>query len=216
MTSPFEMQMLWSALDQRGRALLNRLAAAAANAELLEESASRAGCPSEVCAGLEALRGDLTEAARHTRALVEALGAQLSTTSRADLHTALRDTLAPLRRHLSRREMTVVEPAIPESTEIALEPELLRAAIAASLGLLLASALPMETIRLECTTRTSHESLSFALETRASVPDLGPDGELASLAAWLEGRGGALVVKKARGRVVVTLDLPKSRGTTEC
>src|SRR5690242_19516335 len=99
-TSLFETSLEWAAAQQRGRALLNRLAAIAAQVELLQESAAIRQAQPVVGDALETLRADLTEAARGARGLLEALSAHAPAPASAELGLAVRDTLGPLRRYL--------------------------------------------------------------------------------------------------------------------
>jgi hypothetical protein len=203
--SPFEQQLVWASVHQRGRTLLNRLTAAAAHTELLEEAADQDGS-----AALGALRVELVNAARDARALLDTISAELPVSAAADLGEAVRDTLAPLRRHLARRNTRIVEQDIPHGVCVALEPELLRAAIAAVIDGITASALPSEVLRITHAPAPDFDSLYIALEgAGAPSPELtGLDLRLASLCAWLDARGGSLRVKPDG----VELLLPK-RGT---
>jgi hypothetical protein len=201
---------------QRGRALLNRLTALTASAELLGESAAREGTSADLRASAESLRAELADAARAARDLVDGFAAQLPAPD-ADLADALRDTLAPLRRHLARRETRLVVGEIPQGVRVAVDPELLRAAIAAALSAAVGSALPSEVLRVEHTRARERHAVAFVLETRAPVPESASvDAELASLRSWLEVRGGALHVAREAGRIAVELELPSTKREKPC
>jgi hypothetical protein len=140
MMSPFDAHLAWAGAHQRGRALLNRLTAAAAQIELLEEIAAR-GASADLRAGIEEARADLIAAARDARSLVDSLARQLPAASVADLGAVVHETIAPLRRFVARRETTLAVGEFPSGTGVAVEPELLRAAVAATVDVLLACAL---------------------------------------------------------------------------
>ena len=191
--------------------MLNRLTAVAANVELLGERAVTENASAQLCSDIEAIRGQLTETARDACALVDGISAHLSSAAAADLGLALRDTLAPLRRHLERRRTILIAPEIPHGVSVAIEPELLRAAIAAALDAVLASAIASDVVRITHHLTDGREIVTFVLETREHAAELSNlDGELASLGAWLEVRGGALRQRHERHNLVVSLELPSA------
>ncbi len=215
MSSPFVTHLLWAAAQQRGRALFNRLTALTVNVEILAEDAARERGSAGFHAAVEAIRVELADAARDTRHLVETISSQLPATLGADLATAVRDTIAPLRRHLERRETRLVVAEIPHGISVALEPELLRAAIAATLDAILSGALPSEVIRLDYTRGAKHDALTFTLETRAgsgAAPSV--DAALAPLCAWLEIRGGRASLRHEGDGLSVALQLPSREEPT--
>jgi hypothetical protein len=215
--TPFDTHSAWAHLHRRGRVLLNRLTAIAADVELLGESAEQHGSSGALRSAIEELRGQLSDAARESRGMLEEIAAQLPNVASADLAIALRDTLAPLRKHLARRETVLIAAEVPLDVRVAVEPELLRAAIAAVLDALLAGALPSEVLRIAYLRGERSETVSFAHETRLQTPQVtGVRAALASLAAWLEEHGGALHVERHEQSSIVALELPRSAREGAC
>jgi hypothetical protein len=216
MLSPFDMCFTWAGIHARTRSMLNRLSALTVQMELLEEAAPPSG---EVSFGqtLKASRAELAEASREARALVEAVGAQLPGAKVADLNAAIKDTLAPLHRFLQRRETQLVGPTGEGDLEVAVEPELLRFAIAAVIDALLAPAVAGEELHVQTEQRLGKVLLSFRLQTRRAPPERAAvEGQLTSVRSWLEMRGGGIDVSTAADRVSVLLTMCPTTDDERC
>jgi hypothetical protein len=205
------MQLLWTSALQRANGLLNRLSAAVASAELIDEALSTTVVDRAVRISLQSLRAELSEGARDARALSEALAAELPRAGKADLGDAVRDTLAPLRQHLARRELEIVVAELPRGLHVGVEPELLRAAIAASVGVLVGIALPAEVLRVTYSRNAKMHTLSLRLEARSEPPSLaGLHHDLSALQAWLGVRHGSLELVRETKHLLLHLSLPSA------
>ncbi|HET7539427.1 MAG TPA: hypothetical protein VFK05_06125 [Polyangiaceae bacterium] len=208
MLSPFETYFVWATVHARARTMENRLAALSVQMELLGERL-RPGEESSVLRSLETIRAELGQLSRETRSLGDTVAAQLPSPSTTDLETSVRDTLAPLRRYLDRRETRVDITSLPSCIAVAAEPELVRAALATTVDVLLAGAISGEVLRfaLERDSRTA--TLIASLETQRPPPSASHvENALAPVAAWLMARTGLLTVSESANRVAASMTFP--------
>jgi hypothetical protein len=210
------MCFAWSAIHARSRALLNRLSALTVQLELLEEAAPPSGDVSFARA-LVASRAELGEASREARALTDAVAGQLPVSKVADIDSAIKDTLAPLHRFLRRRETDVAAPTGERGVKVAVEPELLRFAIAAVVDALLSAAVAGEALLVEVKRRDAQAALVLSLSTRRTPPERTVvEGRLAAVRSWLEMRSGEVTVSESQSGVAVELMLPCAADETRC
>ncbi|HWL84350.1 MAG TPA: hypothetical protein VNO21_01030 [Polyangiaceae bacterium] len=190
--------------------MVNRLTAVTAQLELLGEEeppSTIGGSPSL----LESLRAEMAASTRGAKVLSDAIALHLPSPSVTNLFAVLRDAIAPRERYLRRRETRIVLAPIPRAIEIAIEPDVVLAAVGAVLDVLLQSALPSETVHIAYERCASSDVLRASLLTRATPPDGGLiESELASLRTWLEARGGSLEVVRAETELSVSLAIPSA------
>jgi hypothetical protein len=216
MLTPFDMCFAWAAIHARARAMLNRLSALTVQMELLEEAIPPSSKVT-FAETLEASRAGLAEASREARELVEAVASQLPGSSVADLDAAIRDTLAPLHRFLHRRETELAGTTGDRHLEVAVEPELLRFAIAAVVEALLAPAVAGEVLHVDTKRGPHGVELTIRLLTRRAPPErTSVEAQLTSVRSWLEMRGGGIDVSRTASGVSVQLTLRAPSGDDRC
>jgi hypothetical protein len=187
--------------------LLDRLTALSARLELVAESP--AAQKARASAALNEIHAELTGAALSARALVGEAASQIPTPGVADLGEIVIDTVASLERYFRQRESTYELSPIPRGTSIAIEPEVLRATLAAAIDVLLGPALPSERLRIVHEAGSLAHVLRLVLEMRGAPPPLpAAEAKLAALGAWVELRSGRVEIRRGPSSLSVELELP--------
>ena len=210
--SVLESYLAWSQVHGRAREMLDRLTALAVKVELVAESAvaqrGRLGL------AVEEIRAELERAALDAKAIVADTAGHIPTPGVACLGRSVLDALAALERFLRTREIEHEFPNIPDGIFVAIEPEILRATIAAAVDALLEAALPSERLRISHEAGGCLQRIRIALDTTSGSIHLpAAEGKLLGLRAWVELRGGRVLVRSERGSLSVELELPNAPGS---
>lgn len=210
MTSTLDSYLGWAGVHGHARAMLNHLTALTAKVELLGENpAIQRG---RAHGAVEEIRAELAVAALAAKAIAAETARRIPTPGVADLAEIVLDTVGPMERYLRAREVVYSLPRIPAGRRVAVEPELLRATIAAAVDVVLGPALPSERLELSYEARSLGHLLRITLEMRSAPPDVSAaEAKLLPLRAWLELRGGSVEVRVAPSSFSIEMDLPAAR-----
>lgn len=206
-----EVYLAWTSANVVAQTLYDRLTAIGLRVDLLYEDAQPNGAIDRDA--LFALRSELAEAGQEARSLVEETRAHALRPGPTSLLRVVDETIRPLARHLSRREVELRIGEISVATRVLIEAPLLKAAIAAALETLLHSACAGEVVNLGCRTEGDVVELTLSLSLGRAPPERpGLMQDLAPLRALLEARGGQVLVALEDQGLSIELRLPRQGG----
>lgn len=206
-----EVYLAWTSANVVAQTLYDRLTAIGLRVDLLCEDVQPNGTIDRSV--LLALRAELAVAGQEARTLVDDTRAHALRPGPTSLARIVDETIRPLARHLSRREVELRVGEIPATVRVVIEAPLLKAAIAGAMETLLHSACAGETVDLVCRKDGDLLDLSLNLSLRRAAPERpGLLQDLAPLRALLEARGGQLLVTLGDRGPSINLRLPRERG----
>lgn len=205
-----ESYLSWTSVWTEAQVLYDRLTAIALRIDLLSEASKSP--KNTLKKSLDVIRAEIAEAARSAQSLADEARSHVPRPGPCELQVILQETLAPLEPHLLRRETPLIVGEISGAARVAIEPAVLRAAIASAMEGLLRSARAGETLSISHFEGGGFDRLQFDLAIRGEAPEAPALlADLAPLKALLELRGGRLSIAHEPGGLQLTLHLPSAR-----